>query len=202
MRMSMRAAFALLSLVPTLPAQQAPDPFRYVPADAAIVARVKGPAAWRADLAATGIGKALSAPGMAASWKQLFDTGLEALDPDGEHEKEFGKLAELLLGYSGSITLAARFDFSKATEQQGPRFCVSLAATGDGHTDLAQLAKAVEDLLPEGAADREIAGEQVRVHTLPGGQFTAPFQHEDALVMLYSSELETQAALCLDKREH
>src|SRR5262245_19396136 len=105
MRNGMRAAFALLSLVPTLLAQQAPDPFRYVPADAAFVVRTKGPAAWRADLATTGLGKALAAPGTAASWKELVDSGRKALDPDGAHEQQFGKLAELVLGHSGSIVL-------------------------------------------------------------------------------------------------
>ena len=202
MRISMRATFALLSLVPTLLAQQAPDPFRYVPADAAFVVRAKGPAAWRADLAATGLGKALSAPGTAASWKELIDSGRKALDPDGDHEKQFATLSELLLGHAGSIVLAGRFDFSKLTEKDPPGFCMSLAVTGDGHTDLAQLAKAIEDVLPEDAVDRQIAGQQVRVHTVAKAQFTAPFLHEGALVMLCSSDLEAQAALCLDHREH
>src|SRR5262245_25996515 len=201
MRISMRANFALLSLVPALLAQQTPDPFRYVPADAAIVVRAKGPAAWRADLAATGLGKALSAPGTAASWKELFNSGRKALDPDGAHQQQFGKLVELLLEHSGSIVLAGRLDFSEVTKEQPPGFCLSLAMTGDGHTDLAELAKVIEDLLPEGAADRQIAGQQVRVHTHARTQFTAPFLHEGALVMLCSSDLETQAALCLDHRE-
>jgi hypothetical protein len=200
--MSMRATLALLSLVSALLAQQAPDPFRYVPADAAFVVRTKGPAAWRADLAATGLAKALSAPGTAASWKELFDSGRKVLDPDGAHQKQFGKLVELLLGYEGSIALACRLDFSKVTDEHPPGFCLSLALTGDGHTDLAELAKVIDDLLPEGAVDRELAGQQARVHKHARTQFTSPFLHEGALVMLCSSDLETQAALCLDHREH
>jgi len=202
MRMSMRATLVLLSLVPALLAQQAPDPFRYVPADAAFVLRAKGPAAWRTDLAATGIGKALTAPGMAASWNELVDSCRKELDPDGGHAKQFGKLVDQLLGHAGTIVLAVRFDFSKVTEDHPPGFLVSLAVTGDGHTDLEQLAKTIGDLLPDGAADRQLAGQQVRVHTVHKVQFTAPFLHEGSLVMLCSSDLETQAALCLDRREH
>ncbi|HEX6813122.1 MAG TPA: hypothetical protein VF384_15980, partial [Planctomycetota bacterium] len=46
------------------------------------------------------------------------------------------------------------------------------------------------------------AGQQVRVHEAPGGQCTAPFLHEGTLVMLWSSDLEKQAAPCLDKRDN
>ena len=197
----MRSLIALLSFSPILMAQGTPDPFRFVPADAAFVFRTKGPAGWRSELGATGLGKALSGGEIAASWKQLVDSAREEIDPEQEHTQSVQAMMDALVDYSGEVVVAGRVDFTAADLEQAPAFAMSFTLNGDGHSDLEAIGKQIASLLPEGGVERRLGSQDVQVHQVGALEWTAPFVSEGALVMLCGTSLEEQSAPFLEARQ-
>ncbi len=196
----MRTLFAVASLLPTLLAQAAPDPLRFVPSDAVVVVRIAGPAGWQ-ELAATGVGKAFTACMASESGRQLLAMAQKQLDPDGKGEAKGKRLFEALASHAGDLVLAGLLDCTVASETKPPGFCIALSIPGDGKTDLAPLQKAIDDSLPAEPQAKTIEGRELQVHAMAQGELTAPLLVDGSLVMLWASDLEHFAPRVFAPRE-
>lgn len=179
----------------------APDPYRFVPADAALVVRTKGFAGWGAEFAATSIGKMVAGGALAREWRDLLPAIEEEMEIEADDRARWTAVATALEGHTGDIVLGMSCSFPGPPDDVPPVVFATLAMVGDGNTDLDVLGKAIAALLPGEGQDRELAGEQVKVHTLSFGAITAPFVRDGVLLLLFGTELERQARECFEPRE-
>lgn len=197
----MLRAFAVVPFAACLLAQEAPDPLRYVPPNAALVLRAKGPAAWRAEFGGTGLGRALGNPAIATAAKGIRDYVARDLDLGTELTKRLDGLWTAVASYDGVMVVGASVELPIAARHQAPHFSVSLAAFGDGHTDLSVVAATLRELLPpDGARELSIGGIDLRVHRFDGASVTEPVVHDGAVLMFCSDDLEVAVQACLANR--
>jgi hypothetical protein len=179
----------------------APDPYRHVPPDAALVVRTKGFAGWGTEFAQTGIGKMVAGGALAKEWRELLPAIEEEMEIEADDRARWTAVATALEGHTGDIVLGVSCSFPGPPDDVPPVVFATLAMVGDGNTDLDVLGKAIAALLPGEGQDRELAGEQVKVHTLSFGAITAPFVRDGVLLLLFGTDLEQQARECFEPRE-
>jgi hypothetical protein len=194
----MLRALAIFPFTSCLLAQGAPDPLRYVPPDAVFVLRSKGPAALRTELGGTGVGRALASQAVADAAKGLGEFLLTDLDLGDEMSLRLEKLWTAIGGHEGAIVVGASVTLPLPEGRQIPHFVVSLAAFGDGHTDLQAVAAALRGMLPpdEGRA-QTLGGIDLRVHRFDDVAVTEPVVHDGAVLMFCSDDLETAVPACV-----
>lgn len=199
--------FSNLLCFSTLLAQAKPDPLRYVPRDADAVVRVVGPAAWRRDFAATGLGKAFGDQQMAPIWDRLlkyfattFEFRNEAL---GEPERQrFETLWSDLRDYSGDIVFAGRLDWDvlDLNANQFPGAAV-LAMAGDGKVDMAKLLEKITAMMPDaGGRELQVGSVLAPLRELGGVELAGPFAHEGHLLLVFGHKLEERASWFFEER--
>jgi len=196
----MRILAAMLCSTALL-AQAKTDPLRYVPAEADVVMRVVGPAAWRRDFAATGLGKAFADPELAPIWERLVKYFGSTFELDGEVLGEEGRgnfqtAWRELQGYGGDIVFAGRVDWDAVdvTADHFPGAGVLVFGGADG-VDLDSLIEKVTAMLPaETEGEMEVAGVAAPVRDLDGTQLVGPFQHDGNAVLLIGQDLEKRSS--------
>lgn len=149
------SACAALGLATALPAQE-PDPFRFVPADAAVVIQIDGPVQLRERFAKTNAFLMLMSPEAEEAW-EMFDDGVqEMVESAREEGVDLQPFVDALGDYAGRLTISISFDHESLTpddfdapEPPLQHMFVTVALTPDDETDLADIAarisEAVED---------------------------------------------------------
>lgn len=202
----MRALALFLSCTPALHAQQTPDVFRFLPPAATAVVRLQGPAAWRTELATTGIAKVLASKPVGESLDQFLAAAAAALELDAAGRAKVAAVWEKLADHRGEIVVGAAVELAGLQPRQWPPTTVSLAIFGDGHTDLEALGKALTACLPTAAAGAApVETLPLHGHTLPVHRFgdwamTEPFLHDGALLVLCGNDLAARAEQVLAPR--
>ncbi len=195
-----------------LPCQQPASPFRFAPADAAIVLRVAAPAKWREQFAKTQIAKVFTAPTLGPLVQQLnamIDRGLASMRESGGFDADL--VEKLLTDYKGEIVVALTIDYedlaAAMAEDRPPHLGVTLALTPDASYDLAALAAAittaaVDEAPPEGFRDLQVGDVRLRYAASDGEPQTAvPALVDGHLVLLVSDDLAKFAPQALDTKD-
>jgi hypothetical protein len=210
----MRTRFVTLALASglALPAQtsvQPASPFRFAPADAALVLRVAAPAKWKDQFAKTQFAKLLGGPTLAPHVAQLDGLVTQALDGMRQGGSLDADLVEkLLLEYKGEIVVAVTVDWDGLAGAmmagEPPGFGVAIAFTPDGSYDLGKLVAAVEKVAEEQApadALRDLQVGDVRLRYSKNGDepdASIPTLVEGHMVALISDDLDKFAKRALD----
>ncbi len=202
----MRSGLSLtLALAAALPAEAQQDPFRFVPPNAAIVARTKGFAGWRQDFAATGVGKVFGDAQLAASARALWQSAVDDFVGDDSLDEatvaKWDAVIDAFAGHAGDVVFGLSVDLTPLKHEQPPHLLASLAIFADGKTDLDAIEKAIRAAMPGDRREREIGGESVSFHTLAYGELAGPTRRGDALVVLFGNDLATHAASVLEAHE-
>lgn len=202
----MRATCLLLSCAPALLAQQLPDVFRFLPPGAAAVLRLQGPAAWRTELAGTGIAKVLASKPVGESLDEFLAAAGAALELDAAARGKLEAAWVHLGAHRGEIVVGAAVDLADLKPRQWPPTTVSLAIFGDGHTDLEALGKALAACLPTAVETNApvetlpLHGHAVPLHRFGDWALTEPFLHEGTLLVLCGNDLPARAEQVLAPR--
>jgi hypothetical protein len=185
-------------LLAALPAQDA-SPFRFAPADSALVLRIGAPAKWKQRFAGTEIAKVADGENfgpMLAQMGQMFAQGMAELRESGKVDADL--LDKFVREYKGDMVLAVQMDMAKmaaaAEENEQPPMGLTVTLTPDGAFDLAAFAKELERVAsdnPNNAAMREltVGAHRLRFTTTEVGMKMAlPTMIDGHLVMLGATD--------------
>lgn len=205
---------APLLLLATVPAQDKATtaavktaPFRFVPDDATVVARIAAPAKWRELFAATHFPKLLASDTVApwlAELRKGFDAQMEEVRGEGVIDVDL--VQKLVSEYRGEIVVAITLDASALAAHKGdgpPPFVGSVTLTPDGNFDLgalaANIAKAAEDDGGRPLRDVTIGDHKLRMtDDSLDTDGTLPVVIDGHLVFLFGHDLEKAGGRVFD----
>src|SRR5262249_27646385 len=213
MRSLPSVAMTIVTLAGALCAQDkaSPSPWRFVPKNPLLVARVAGPGAWHNAFTKTPFAKLMhgeAAAPLVAAVRKGFDAVLEHARGSGKVDAD--ALEKALTVYAGDAVFALSVDIDGIREaamtDSPPPTAGVLVLDADSHSDLAPL---VESL------DKEIEGnDKVKLHDLKVGDRTLrvanvgkfelalPFVADGQVVWLFGDDLEKSAPKALTGNEH
>lgn len=202
MRSTSPFLFAALCSLP-LCAQEKADPWRFVPADATVVARIPSPAKCRTVFAGTSLEKLWSS----TTGRKLLSQVQDAMDAGMAEARSENPLAADFLEaianeWTGDLVIGLRMDLGAAVlaaDFEPPPFAISVALTSDGKLDFAPHAAALVELMeedvPEQKLDLQAGGHTFRSVLGPDGiGFTFPQVVDGHLVMCIGNDLEQDLA--------
>ena len=204
----MRTPILVLALASglALPAQQA-SPFRFVPADSALVLRIAAPTTWQQQFASTHFAKLLRGPTLGPMLEQAegaFEQGLAQMREGGGIDADV--VEKLLKEWKGELVVAVHVDTDTLAESMGtgepPAYGVVVALTGDGSYDFARLATEIEKAAeqqppPGGFRDLQVGETRLRRASFDGTEMTLPAVVDGHLVMVLGNDVGKFAAQAL-----
>jgi hypothetical protein len=195
----MRLSLPALFLPTLLIAQQVPDPFRFVPTDATMIARMRGLASLREEFANTRWWQVYEQvardPLSLEVWREARKSFPDELPP--AHADLLEALGPLLAAHRGDFVLGATIlPPPPGVQQKEPDLVFSLRVAGT-EAELGELERIAAGLLPEAAAESRIAGQSFRLHAVGKQQCSAPVRIDGALVVFFGKGLERGIEHCL-----
>lgn len=195
-------------LATTLAAQDAANPFRFVPDDSSLVLRIAAPALWQQQFARTQVTKLMNGDALApliAQLTQAIDQGIEQVRTSGGFDADL--LQGLLRDYTGSIVFAMQVDWDDLAdalaEDRAPPMGLVIALQPAGDFDLPAVAASLSRMAEDAATAQEplrdlVVGEhRLRVGGDDDLQMAVPFMVDDHLVFVLGTDLERSATAIL-----
>ena len=198
----MRSSLATLLLPSLLLAQQAPDPYRYVPENAFAVLRMQGGKQLQGSFSGTSIGKVLAEPAVRAALLELWRALPEQFELEPAALRRFDAVIDAAAEFEGELVVAVTTPTPVAKTPGRPReydVTASLQLIGSAEQRSA-LDRALRELMTEEGTELRVEGESIRMHGSGRTRWSEPLQRDGSTLLLLSTEPESGIASCLTPR--